>query len=32
VFQTLIRLRERWQNDTRADESTEAVNRAGAVV
>lgn len=32
VFQTLIRLRDTLQNDTAADESTEAVNRAGAVV
>ncbi len=32
VFQTLIRLRDTLQNDTAADESTEQVNQAGAVV
>ncbi len=32
VFQTLIRLRDTLKNGTAADESTEAINQAGAVV
>ncbi len=32
VFQTLIRLRDTLKNDTAADESTQAINQAGAVV